>query len=109
MDMGQNTQPAAPPAPQKFCGPCKGSVPAAIDNSSETANTTPMNAYRQEKARSKQVALALCFFLGGLCVYKFHEGKVGMGLLYLFTTGLFGIRVLMDSLCLLFKPNPYCI
>ncbi|MBQ9938678.1 MAG: TM2 domain-containing protein, partial [Oscillospiraceae bacterium] len=31
----------------------------------------------------------LCFFLGGLGVHKFREGKIVWGLVYLFTFGLF--------------------
>lgn len=38
----------------------------------------------------------LCFFLGGLGAHKFYRGKIGMGILYIFTGGLFGIGVLID-------------
>ena len=47
----------------------------------------------------------LCLFLGALGVHKFYEGKVGMGILYLFTVGLFGIGWFIDCIALLFKPN----
>ena len=40
----------------------------------------------------------LCFFLGILGVHKFVERKTGMGLLYLFTGGLFGIGWLIDCI-----------
>ena len=40
---------------------------------------------------------------------KFYEGKIGMGILYLFTCGLFGIGTLIDFIVLLFKPNPYYV
>ncbi len=59
--------------------------------------------------KSKWVALALCFFLGVLGIHKFYEGKVGMGILYLFTGGLFAIGVIVDFIMLLFKPNPYYV
>lgn len=32
-----------------------------------------------------------------------------MGILYLFTLGLFGIGWLIDTIILLFKPNPYYV
>lgn len=47
--------------------------------------------------------------LGALGVHKFYEGKVGMGILYLFTVGLFGIGWVIDCIALLFKPNPYFV
>lgn len=57
--------------------------------------------------RNKWVALFLCLFLGWFGVHKYYEGKVGMGLLYTFTFGLFCIGWFVDILVLLFKPNPY--
>lgn len=38
----------------------------------------------------------LCFILGWLGVHKFYEGKIGMGILYIFTCGLFGIGWIVD-------------
>lgn len=43
------------------------------------------------------VELCLCLFLGWLGAHKFYEGKTGMGLLYLFTFGLFGFGWIIDS------------
>ena len=59
------------------------------------------------KPKNKWVALALCVFLGWLGGHKFYEGKTGMGILYLFTGGLFFIGVLIDFFAILAKPNPY--
>ena len=61
------------------------------------------------RMRNKWVALLLCIFLGVLGGHKFYEGKGGMGILYLFTGGLFGIGVFFDFFSLLFKPNPYYV
>lgn len=47
------------------------------------------------------VLLLLCFFLGYLGVHRFYAGKIGTGLLMLFTIGGFGIWVLVDLLLIL--------
>ena len=57
--------------------------------------------------KNKWVALLLCLFFGYFGAHKFYEGKVGMGLLYLFTGGLFFVGVIIDFIVLLSKPNPY--
>ncbi len=41
-------------------------------------------------------ALLLCIFLGEFGIHRFYVGKIGTGLLYLFTLGLFGIGWLID-------------
>lgn len=46
--------------------------------------------------KSKVAALLLCIFLGGLGVHRFYVGKIGTGILYLFTGGLFGIGWIID-------------
>lgn len=46
--------------------------------------------------KSKIVALLLCIFLGGLGAHRFYVGKIGTGIIYLFTVGLFGIGWLID-------------
>lgn len=61
------------------------------------------------KAKNKWVSLALCVFLGVLGGHKFYEGKQGLGVLYMFTAGLFGIGLLVDIITILFKENPYYV
>ena len=46
--------------------------------------------------KSRLAAALLAFFLGGLGIHRFYVGKVGTGILYLFTGGLFGIGALVD-------------
>lgn len=73
------------------------------------SNTNINGGYGKGRSRSKWTAFLLCFFLGGLGAHKFYEGKTGMGILYLLTVGIFGIGWLIDTIVLLFKPDPYYI
>jgi restriction system protein len=58
-------------------------------------------------AKSKWASFFLCLFLGVFGAHKFYEGRVLLGVLYIFTGGLFGIGVIIDLVILFFKPNPY--
>ena len=80
-----------------------------INNANSNVNTNNIGYGRHGRERNKWVALLLCWFLGYLGAHKFYEGKTGMGILYLFTVGLCGIGWLIDSIALLFKPNPYYV
>ena len=83
-----------------------------INNSNMNTNTntnTNSNGFVGGKPKNKWVAFCLCFFLGFLGAHKFYEGKAGMGILYLFTCGLFGFGVLIDLIVILTKPNPYYV
>ncbi|MCD7771435.1 MAG: TM2 domain-containing protein [Oscillospiraceae bacterium] len=100
-----------------------GSQPQiVINNANDNSNTntnTNVNAnvnaavsgvaLLQAKPKNKWVALALCFFLGCLGAHRFYEGKIGTGILYLCTMGLFGFGVVVDLILILLKPNPYYV
>ena len=131
------TIPAAPVQPTKFCKHCGQKIAIAavicpncgcqveeiqrapadqpniiINNSNQNVNTNTVTNtvyVPGAKPKNKWVDLLLCFFLGFLGGHKFYEGKVGMGILYLFTMGLLGFGVLVDFIRLLFKPNPYYV
>ena len=67
-------------------------VEAPKSNVRYTPNVSPKN---------KLVALILCIFLGGFGIHKFYVGKVGMGIVYFLTLGLFGIGWVIDIILIL--------
>lgn len=125
--------PAPEPArPSKFCSHCGGKIDAqavicplcgcqveqvAPATPNVVINNTNTNTQQQTVApvvmggtpKNKWVALLLCFFLGGLGIHKFYEGKIAMGIIYILTVGLCGVGILVDLITLLFKPNPYYV
>ena len=81
----------------------------ANTNTNTNANTNVNAGMFGMRARNKWVAFLLCLFLGYVGAHKFYEGKVGMGILYIITFGLFGIGWFIDCISLLCKPNPYYV
>lgn len=77
------------------------------NNNSATATAIASGGATGGKPKNKWIALALCIFT--LCGHKFYEGKIGMGIIYLFTGGLLGIGWIIDIISLIFKPNPYYV
>ena len=79
------------------------------NNTSSSASANIMNGMPMRREINKWTAFLLCLFLGVLGGHKFYEGKVGMGILYIFTCGLFGIGAIIDLIVILTKPNPYYV
>jgi TM2 domain-containing membrane protein YozV len=46
--------------------------------------------------KNKITALLLCIFLGGLGIHRFYVGKIGTGIVWLLTGGVFGIGWIVD-------------
>lgn len=133
MDNTTTTENTAPVQENtKFCKHCGNKIPSAavicthcgcqveemkqteqpsivINNANTNTNANINAAMLGVRMRNKWVAFFLCLFLGFLGAHKFYEGKGGMGILYLFTAGLFGIGWFIDCISLLFKPNPYYV
>ena len=81
-----------------------------INNSNQNVNSnTNIAGMYGGRLKTKWISFFLCLFLGFFGAHKFYEGRVGMGILYLFTGGLLGIGWLINCITLLFKPNPYYV
>lgn len=77
--------------------------PIIINNSNVNTNIAG------GRQKNKWVSVILCLFLGEFGIHRFYEGKIGTGLLWMFTIGLFGIGWFIDLIILLLKPNPYYV
>ena len=114
-------------AQTKFCKFCAATIPfdavvcvacgrqveelrsAAQPQPQVIITNTNNNRVGYGREKNKWVALVLCFFFGYLGVHRFYEGKIGTGIIWLFTLGLGGIGVLIDFILILLKPNPYYV
>lgn len=83
----------------------QGQASVVINN--ENTNVNHIGGYG--RPRDKWVAFFLCLLLGVIGAHKFYEGKTGMGVLYIFTGGLFGIGWIVDLISILLKPDPYYV
>lgn len=72
-------------------------------------NTIQTKQVHLGKRKDKYVSLLLCIFLGYFGAHKFYEGKNGMGIVYFFTMGLFGIGWIADIIIIATKKNPYYV
>ena len=63
-----------------------------IDGVTDTIKVAP----GADKPLNWLTLLLLCIFVGGAGIHRFYAGKIGTGILYLFTGGLFGIGWLID-------------
>ena len=73
--------------------------PTVIINNTNTnanVNTIAGGYGYMVSTRSRGVALLLSILLGYLGIHRFYVGKIGTGILYLFTGGLFGIGWIVD-------------
>ncbi len=82
------------------------SNPQVVINNSNQINGPIVHG---TKECDKWTSFLLCFFLGVFGAHKFYEGKAGLGILYIFTVGLFGIGWFIDLMVILCKPNPYYV
>lgn len=87
-----------------------GSAPQImINNVNSNTNTVTAGGVPAGKKKSKWVCFFLWLFLGFVGGHKFYDGKIGTGIIYIFTVGLFGIGWLIDLFRILNKSDPYYV
>lgn len=97
------------------CGCAVGEMPQAAPQAApqiivnNTNTNTNVGVVPNGKAKNKWVALLIWWFFGYIGGHKFYEGRIGMGILYFITGGIFGIGYIIDFWALLFKSNPYYV
>lgn len=72
-----------------------------INNSNANVNANVTGGCMAISPKSKLMALVLCIFLGVLGIHRFYVGKIGTGILWLLTGGLFGIGWIVDIILIL--------
>ena len=90
-----------PSRPTKLCGACGTTIDAM-------AEICPYCGVRQgalqrasDSPRKILPAGLLCFFFGVFGVHRFYVGKIGTGLLQLFTIGGLGIWAMIDLIMII--------
>lgn len=88
-----------------ICEYCGYKDTRSINKNSQQPEVPQANVYQQGAYASPTVqvskkdwlvTLLLCIFIGWLGIHKFYEGKIGMGIIYLLTGGVFGICWIID-------------
>ena len=92
----------------KFCPSCGTAADAPTEGHDRVVVDAPQiltseSAAPDEVYKSKWATLVLCLLglvlIGGL--HRFYTGKIGTGVLWLLTAGLFGIGTIVDAITIL--------
>ena len=93
----------------KFCSNCGASVHGQPKQENQQPVINVINTNTNTNTNSagyihkrKWVAFFLCLFFGYFGIHRFYVGKIGTGIIWLFTFGLFGIGWILDLVFILF-------
>ena len=67
----------------------------------QTVNVNIDNKQIHISDKKRLPALLLCFFIGVLGIHRFYVGKIGTGIIWILTAGVFGIGVLVDFIMII--------
>ena len=78
-----------------------------VNEAADYVNMDAVIAFGEKEPgqKNKWIALLLCVLFGAFGVHRFYEGKIGTGILYLLTLGVFGFGVLIDFFKILFRKS----
>ncbi len=79
-----------------FCPNCGTAIKTDYSQNDGNLNDISYEAYNEKSNRDWLITLLFCIFLGFLGIHRFYAGKIGTGVLYLLTGGLFGIGIIVD-------------
>jgi TM2 domain len=100
--MSQTTMPPPPPSNQQYCRSCGQTISALAPNCPHCgAPTGVRNVPADASPRFRLVALLLCWFLGIFGAHRFYVGKIGTGILMIFTLGGLWIWWLVDFIMII--------
>lgn len=91
----------APVRPTKYCHTCGDVIDAMAVTCPRCGVMQPPPMGLAESQKRILPAALLCFFLGIFGAHRFYAGKVGTGLLQLFTLGGLGLWWLYDMILIL--------
>lgn len=79
-----------------YCKNCGDQIPDYSAFCSRCGTPTTQNNINVSVNKDWLTALLLCIFVGALGIHRFYVGKIGTGILWLISGGVFGIGWIVD-------------
>ncbi|MHA1347878.1 MAG: NINE protein [Candidatus Heimdallarchaeaceae archaeon] len=92
---GQTQQPQSQPVAQQPV------VMAPAQNVSQVVQVNVQGGQVGPSQKSRLLAFLLCLFFGYIGIHRFYVGKVGSGIVYFLTVGIWGIGWIIDCVVIL--------